>query len=458
MSLQRFHSTPSRVRVQLQSLDDIDKLSICHVQRIAPTSAPQRQCDHAEEPTARVLASNKENAPSAVRLRKNPKPLRSPSKSDVVDDAAIFKLPSHPASATAFMPYSRNGPLPTPPRSCEPDSVFLDTSTPEPTLVSEPTKISEPMQVLEHMSTSRPVRAPQSREELPTPPDSPFASSFTNLGPPASRGSFIQFPQLLREFQIQRDRRWSESASPSPVSTPTRRQGQSSSPELQRKSNRVIERDRQARKRCLSSSSSSSFDESDTSSSNPSARGTKPRRCSAQSPRKPRMLKLTKPIDNYEAIEEAAFWPPRRRTRNDFRSSGLNISEDEHVSKVWSLSSAEHQVLASQVEIIDAQARPQSHPQGVVVGTQVTLNDLELSIQKCNEAEIKLRDTLEHRTHAVIAVPKPLTKKPAASVPAAHSASSFTHKVCGSCGCRDTPCWRPGWEANMILCNSCGLR
>ena len=31
-------------------------------------------------------------------------------------------------------------------------------------------------------------------------------------------------------------------------------------------------------------------------------------------------------------------------------------------------------------------------------------------------------------------------------------------KTCQSCGTKSTPCWRPGWDHNLLLCNSCGLR
>ncbi|CAG8442350.1 11977_t:CDS:2 [Rhizophagus irregularis] len=31
-------------------------------------------------------------------------------------------------------------------------------------------------------------------------------------------------------------------------------------------------------------------------------------------------------------------------------------------------------------------------------------------------------------------------------------------KVCASCRTKSTPCWRPGWSTDLMLCNSCGLR
>ncbi|KAG5440041.1 hypothetical protein PCK2_000649 [Pneumocystis canis] len=36
---------------------------------------------------------------------------------------------------------------------------------------------------------------------------------------------------------------------------------------------------------------------------------------------------------------------------------------------------------------------------------------------------------------------------------------SAPERRCLSCGCSNTPCWRPGWYGNAgLLCNSCGLR
>ncbi|CAG8486951.1 7650_t:CDS:2 [Funneliformis mosseae] len=36
--------------------------------------------------------------------------------------------------------------------------------------------------------------------------------------------------------------------------------------------------------------------------------------------------------------------------------------------------------------------------------------------------------------------------------------SSSKVKVCASCRTKSTPCWRPGWSTDLMLCNSCGLR
>lgn len=40
-----------------------------------------------------------------------------------------------------------------------------------------------------------------------------------------------------------------------------------------------------------------------------------------------------------------------------------------------------------------------------------------------------------------------------------HKLSPHSSRVCISCGCSQSPCWRPSWSANEgQLCNSCGLR
>jgi len=36
--------------------------------------------------------------------------------------------------------------------------------------------------------------------------------------------------------------------------------------------------------------------------------------------------------------------------------------------------------------------------------------------------------------------------------------SDDSRKHCEACGAEETPCWRPGYDANSVLCNSCGLR
>ncbi|KAF9963889.1 DNA-binding transcription repressor [Modicella reniformis] len=38
------------------------------------------------------------------------------------------------------------------------------------------------------------------------------------------------------------------------------------------------------------------------------------------------------------------------------------------------------------------------------------------------------------------------------------SGSGSSSKHCEACGAKETPCWRPGYIPNTVLCNSCGLR
>ncbi|KAG0237083.1 DNA-binding transcription repressor [Mortierella sp. GBA43] len=38
------------------------------------------------------------------------------------------------------------------------------------------------------------------------------------------------------------------------------------------------------------------------------------------------------------------------------------------------------------------------------------------------------------------------------------SGGSSSSKHCEACGAKETPCWRPGYIPNTVLCNSCGLR
>ncbi|OLY82049.1 GATA-type zinc finger protein 1 [Smittium mucronatum] len=52
---------------------------------------------------------------------------------------------------------------------------------------------------------------------------------------------------------------------------------------------------------------------------------------------------------------------------------------------------------------------------------------------------------LEKKEHKVR---KPVSSKKKLNVP----------RHCASCNVTSTPCWRPGWDALLSLCNSCGLR
>ncbi|PVU98179.1 hypothetical protein BB561_000073 [Smittium simulii] len=46
-------------------------------------------------------------------------------------------------------------------------------------------------------------------------------------------------------------------------------------------------------------------------------------------------------------------------------------------------------------------------------------------------------------------------KKKSAKTP---KKTATLNRVCASCKVNSTPCWRPGWDSLMSLCNSCGLR
>ncbi|GJJ78696.1 hypothetical protein EMPS_11055 [Entomortierella parvispora] len=46
----------------------------------------------------------------------------------------------------------------------------------------------------------------------------------------------------------------------------------------------------------------------------------------------------------------------------------------------------------------------------------------------------------------------------ASSLSGNSGSSDDSRKHCEACGAEETPCWRPGYDANSVLCNSCGLR